>query len=210
MLMRVLALVLICLTNAACATQIPRYEGPDAGYAVASIAAKSGTEYSSYRLMFRARGGQQTQEFVWLQNNMFSSDKPDFATASESGEVNAIKLAPGEYELYSFSVYQNGYPVETTYGPREPFSIPFTVRPQQATYLGEYLAIATYGENFFGMTVKGGPIFVVSNQQARDIAITKTEEPSIKEFQAAVPGANILHPPLFAAAPSGLGSPPSR
>ncbi|MCE9522532.1 MAG: hypothetical protein K8S25_08895 [Alphaproteobacteria bacterium] len=208
MLIRTVALLLVCLASTACATQIPRYEGPDAGYAVASIAAKKGTEYSSYRLMLRTRAGQQTQDFVWLQNNMFSSDKPDFTTASESGEVNTIKLAPGEYELYWLSVYQNGYPVETTYEPREPFSIPFTVRPQQATYLGEYLAIATYGENVFGMTVKGGPIFIVSNQQARDIAIARTEEPGVTAVQAAVPGADKLRPPLFAAAPSTLGSPP--
>jgi hypothetical protein len=158
--------------------------------------------------MFRSRVKQETQEFVWLQNNMFSSDKPDFTTASESGEVNAIKLSPGDYELYSFSVYQNGYPVETTYGPREPFSIPFTVRPQQTTYLGEYLAIATFGENFFGMTVRGGPIFVVSNQQARDIAIAKAEEPGVSAVQAAVPSAATLHPPLFSAEPTGLGTRP--
>ncbi len=201
---RLCAIVLCVLAISGCATEIPRYEGPDAGYAVASIAAKSDTEYSSYRFFFRQRGVEGTRNFVWLQNNMFSSDKPDFTVPGESGEVQAIKLAPGEYELYTFSVFQNGYPAQMTYEPRENFSIPFTVRPQRTTYLGEYMAIATYGENFFGMKVKGGPIFVVSDRQARDIPIAKTEEPGITAVQAAVPGAAQLRPPLFAAVPRGL------
>jgi hypothetical protein len=204
MFARIWALIVCGAVLTACATPIRSYEGPDAGFAIATLAAKSGTEYSSYRLYLRSRDQQRQGEFVWLQNNMFSSDKPDFSEQYKSGEVNVIKLAPGDYELYSFSVFQNGYPATATYSPRELFSIPFTVRPQQAVYLGEYLAIATYGENFFGMTVKGGPIFVVSNQQARDAAIAKAEAPEVSAIQTSVPNASALRPPLFTAAPPGL------
>src|SRR6185295_18088839 len=110
MIERLLAALLSAAFLSGCATQNQQYQGADAGYAVASIAASAGTEYSSYRLFFRSRDGQREGEFVWLQNNWFSSDKPDFADGAKTAEVSVVKLAPGEYEMYSFEVFQNGYP----------------------------------------------------------------------------------------------------
>lgn len=187
-----------------CAARLEAYQGADAGVAFATIAAKSGTEYSSYRLLFRSRAEKAEGEFVWLQNNWFSSDKPDFSDATKTGEVLPVKLAPGEYELYSVSTFQNGYPATMTWSPREPFSIPFTVRTGQATYLGEFLAIATFGENVFGATVRGGPIFVVSDQRARDEPIARAEIGGFSTVQSASPRGNALPPPLFGATPPGL------
>jgi len=185
-------------------TPTAQYEGPDAGYAVAALAADSGTEYSSYSLLIRSRDKQREADFVWLQVNMFSAEKPDFSEPGKAGVVRALSLAPGDYELYSFSVFQNGYPATMTYGPKKPFEIPFSIKPGQATYLGEYLAIATYGENLFGSTVKGGPVFIVSDQAARDMKTAKDRIPAIATVQAAIPTAAQLHPPLFASKPPGL------
>jgi hypothetical protein len=204
MIKRLVVLFACACIVSACATKLAHYEGVDAGYAVATISAKKGTVYSSYRLLYRSRDRMQHGEFYWLQDNMFSSDKPDFEDPNESGEVTALKIMPGEYEIYSFSVFQNGYPSTSTYTPRQEFSIPFTIVPGETVYLGRYLAVATYGENFFGMTVKGGPIFVVSDQQARDVAIAKSELPEIAGAKSVVPTSAQIRPPLFVATPPGI------
>lgn len=198
---RTLVSVVSALALTACAGQTGQYAGPDAGYAMASLAADTGTEYSSHRFLFRSRDGTREGEFVWLQNNWFSSDKPDFTQPGKAGELTVVKLAPGEYELYSYSVFQNGYPATMTYGPRESFAIPFTVKTGQATYLGEYMAVATFGKNIFGGTVNGGPIYVVSDELTRDTAIAKAEMPAIARVESAVPKPATLRPPLFASKP---------
>ena len=175
-------LVSLCvafLAGCASTSQIPsNYAGADAGKVVLGLGAmNAGAAYSSYDLRFRRVDGAQTDtatnNFSYLSNNVFSSKKPDYQDAKETGVVIVKSLPAGKYEIINFNIFLNMGMTSSNFSSRAPFSIPFTVKAGQVTYLGNYQANKTTGKNTFGMEVPTGAVFAISQRQTAEVAIAR-------------------------------------
>jgi hypothetical protein len=177
------------------------YEGPGAGYAVTSIAVRSGGPFNTVGLHFRRRGTGDDRGRLWFSSDALTvGPKADFDTAQGKGMVGSLRLAPGEYEIFN---------VEARYGQnwfsaKQDFSIPFTVSAGTITYVGAYTFDAVYGENIFGSTVPAGPVILIRDEQARDVAAVKARLPEAAglSVQRSVPDPKALRLPYFPAAPA--------
>jgi len=127
-------------------------EVADAGYVVASVAKPAGSPYDSVTLAYRGADGA-------------GADTLAFSGGAPSSAVAVAKLPPGQYELYSFNVKGP----KQDHSPLFVFSIPFTVQSGKATYLGQYLTLDNANE----------PYFVISNEQARDMALAAKADPAL-------------------------------
>jgi hypothetical protein len=197
-LFRSIFIAAICVIVSACAGTIPRdYAGPDAGHLVVALGASAETKYSSYTLMYRKKGDKAEGMVRYLQENMFSPTKRDFDHQTENGFVAVHSLPAGEYEIYNFDVFFNGGMIQTNFGSRQDFSIPFTIIPGKAVYLGDFMAVSMTGNNIFGMSVRNGAYFVISDKQGRDLPIAKAKVPLLGNVEVAIPQATAIGNPLL-------------
>jgi len=173
-LSKIVIAILAALALAACETGAQMHAGADAGYVVASLAKPPGSAYDSVSFAFRSADGDGASALT-------------FTGGASSSAVAAARLAPGQYEFYSFNVKGAG----RDYTPLFVYSIPFTVQSGKATYLGQYLALDNANE----------PYFVISNEQARDIAMAAKADASLAAAPVigAVPNPGKL--PYFRKAP---------
>lgn len=188
----------LCLLLAGCAGSSSRYSGNDAGMVVLSIAQDKDTQFSIYRLHYRTRDKRMSDVIAWMKDSPLSADTPDFREPSKTGEVFALKLAPGDYEIFNYTIVGGG----ARHSGSEEFSVPFTIKPRETIYLGEFMGMVTHGGNLVPAAEERAPIFVVSDQLARDAAIAAREEPDIQATRDMVPAAKSLRPPLFSTVPS--------
>ena len=156
----------------------PDYEGSDAGYVVIGIGAAQGTMYTTYRFDFRKAGGSGIDSLFYFQNNSVWGRGNDYETNLETGVIDARALPPGEYELYSYKIFHITGMVDRTFSPKEEFSIPFSVRPGETAYLGNYQANGLKAKNIFGMPLPGGAYFIHSDTEERDLEIAKKLKPT--------------------------------
>lgn len=178
-----LALV-FALLLAGCATvdHVPiDYAGPDAGKVVLGMGAAAGTSYSSYSLFFRKRvvsaNGEKAAvaKFSYLQNSIFFKQAPDYQSPLEAGVILVHSLPPGDYEIFNFDIHYDGGAIQKNFGSRVDFSIPFSVKPGKATYLGNYQANKLTGKNFLGITLPLGAFFVVTDRLNLEFSIAETK-----------------------------------
>lgn len=183
---------------AACATSdaVINYKGNDAGKVVIGIGAASGTNYSSYSLLFRKIGSKEESRFIHYMHSGIYREKLDYDNLIENGIVQSHYLAPGEYEIYNFLVHLNGGTFQNHYKSKIDFSIPFSIHPNKITYLGNYQAHKITGENIFGLPVHAGAFFVVYDQHGRDLGFVKNKSPDleINNFSNQVPKAISVSP----------------
>jgi hypothetical protein len=176
-----------------------KYEGADAGYLVVALAAKAGTSYDSYTLMFRSKDRSAQGRVWWGQGNMFDRRKLDVDDGKEKGIVDVRRLPPGDYEIFNFNVFMNGGTIQKSWRSAQDFSIPFTIAPGRAAYIGEFMAVKVMGENIFGMSLLDGAYFVLSDKADRDVGAVKEREPGLSEVTNAVVDANTVGNPLIRA-----------
>jgi hypothetical protein len=181
---RILVLLLAVLLTACGSIPDVRneYQGPDAGRVAIGIGATVPTRYSSYSLVFRKVGEKDApaNRFVYFQDNSFSAQKRDYDNAAENGVVQSFRLPPGDYEIFNFDIFLNQGTVQKNFGSRQAFSIPFTVRPNETTYLGNYQANLITGKNIFGLTLPAGAVFVVSDRAQADVALAQKRLPAVQ------------------------------
>ena len=124
---------------------------------------------------------------------------PTFARRQSTGGVATLRLRPGTYEFYRFAVSAP----DMGYTPRLAFSIPIIIELGKVTYLGQYLTLGLPKEGLFGGEVLGTPYFVISNQQARDIALAAKQTPAIGTLPviSGAPDTAKLGVPYFRTAP---------
>ncbi len=177
------------------------YQGPDAGRIAIGIGAAANTHYSSYSLTFRKVGdkGSEPKRFAYFQQNEFSAQKRDYDNPVENGVVQSFRLPPGDYEIFNFDIFLNGGTVQKNFGSSNEFSIPFKVRPNETTYLGNYQANQIMGKNFFGMPLAAGAVFVVTNREKIDIKLAKKRLPdaSFGPISNATPTVQSIANPFF-------------
>lgn len=174
--MKGLIFALALAISAGCAS-VPdvanEYSGADAGRVAIGIGTAKGTYYNVYSLFFRKVGEKKSDRFAYFHENMFTAQKRDYENALESGVVQSFRLSPGDYEIFNFSIFLNGGTVQNTYGSKQEFSIPFTVKSNETTYLGNYQANKVMGKNFFGLPLPAGAVFIVSNREKDDLELVK-------------------------------------
>lgn len=197
----------------ACASAPPpiptNYAGPDAGQVLVGIGAAKGTNYSSYSFYFRRADAapqadvkQASGRFIYLQSNIFSSQKRDYDSAQENGVVLLSSLPPGKYEIHNFNIHLNAGTTQLNFGSKSDFSIPFEVQAGKAVYLGNYQANAIQGKNMLGLSAPAGAVFVVESRLDRDIALARARsgQPSVApQVLDATPSASSINNPFFAA-----------
>jgi hypothetical protein len=192
-----LVTLLASLGLASCQMAVSMYEGPDAGFAVASIAVAPDSTYENVQFDFRDRD-RNTDSYLFRVNNAdLVSPETDFHTAGAKGGVATIRLRPGQYEFYSFAVQND----DRGYTPRFAYSIPFTIEPGKVTYLGQFLTLGVLKDGVFGAAVLGEPYFVISNQQTRDLTLATKKTPELvgASVISAVPNPTTLRAPYFRA-----------
>jgi len=197
-----LGAVLLAVVLAAC-MNLKMYQGADAGYLVASLAMAHDSTYGNVQFDFRSRDGKVASYLFWVNDAAVIGPAADFHSADAKGGVATVRLAPGQYELYSFGV--KGSDLE--YAPRAAYSIPFTIESGKTTYLGQFLTLGLPRKGLFGNEILGAPYFVVSNQQARDMVLASAKVPELAPFPviAAVPDPALVHVPYFQSAPLPKG-----
>lgn len=157
------------------------YAGKDAGYLVMAFGQKTGSYYIDYSLKYRnpndPGGGSITYYPYYPDSNQRQSD---FKNSTGSGDIETVAIQPGNYEFYYFETsafYEVGL---QTFKVRDYFSIPFTIRAGEATYLGQYMMLGMYdGKDILsGARIPAGAILLVSDQKDFDVSAART--PALK------------------------------
>jgi len=170
--------MLIVMFLASC-TKIIKYEGDNKGFLVYSQAATAETDYGAYWLHVRSKNGEEAL-LGYLQNNIFSSEKRDFYDSESNGIVRIQSMPPGEYNIFKFAVSKQG---EGFPAPRsKEVSIPFTIKSNEITYIGEFLATDIVREVILGLTSSVGVTITVNDRQNRDVSIINKRQ-NIKEVR---------------------------
>lgn len=103
-----------------------------------------------------------------------AADAHDYTVGDGLGFVSATVLPAGRYEIYFYNM-QCGNRIFYS----DEFSIPFELRPGEASYSGEVRFNHRFGQNVFGMTMNFGADLQLIDGSERDIAITKREYPFV-------------------------------
>jgi len=170
--------LLLLLSACSSISTISDYEGRDAGRLIISMSTNAKEDISSYDNYFvfksKSTGEQDGKYFLFFTpctGSILFCDKtiPDFKNTTEQGVVLDVWLPPGDYEILN------------TRSETSRVSIPFTVKPNQITYLGSYhshLRGVYHKQGKAGAqgyyTYKG--YYLVSDQLSRDIDIVKKRD----------------------------------
>jgi hypothetical protein len=164
-------------------------------------------EYLSVILKICSQDGRDSLLLDNAVNDWMSSDKNDFDEPDEAGMVFTKALHAGSWKVCSYSAADT---LGKLFGPQgtlsllddllpsKDFSIPFTIAPGRATYIGDFKAVGTTDKSLLGLTVVAGPRWVVTDQSKRDIAIAQKRYPGLQSVDVAVPDVDKLNDPRFA------------
>jgi hypothetical protein len=197
------AILGIAAAGASWSKELKDYSGDDAGFMV--IAMGSGTSIESravsYTLNFRRKGSPEIGTISFTPHRPalpFLGTKRDFDEPNETGFVDVRKLAPGDYEIYRISAAMYGA-IQWRWQPDDEFSIPFTISPGVATYLGDFRGVSTSSRSAWslGAPLPTGAYFVVSNRADRDLPIARRKAPKLDQVNRAVPNGAVVASPYF-------------
>ncbi|NKF20878.1 hypothetical protein [Solimonas marina] len=184
----------------------PDYQSADAGVVVLGIGNTSKTSYNSYSLLFHVLSSNASVttadephgQFAYIPKFMMLGDDPDYGTETESCYVVVRQLPPGQYEIYNFEIVKVEGPGQTKYFSPKPISIPFTIRPHEVTYLGNYTAHGLHGRNLLGLPMYFGAVFAVEDRRATELEIARRKDSSLPtDTEDETPDPMQLHSPLF-------------
>lgn len=175
------------------ATFVPA-ENPDKGYVVGSFAVQGDNpsklakmfgggnfEYTGYYFFFRQTNAAEGMDPIigsvqFDSRPMFGGKaNSDFDVETGRGHVLVMPVAAGDYEFYRWRIYMNNGTSESSWQTREDYSIPFTIEPGKAMYIGEVNVQHTFGKNVFGMVIPSGGVFTCNDQFDRDLPLIKAE-----------------------------------
>ncbi len=176
--MRILLAAMAALVLAGCAGG---YRGADAGALIYS-SGSIGPE-SRFQLFYRTVGkssGYGHDSIDYDTHSVFA--RPADFTGHENGQVTTVCLRPGRYEVYNYEVYvpvYDGGPL--VFGPSKDFSIPFVIRPGEATYIGDFAHVSLADEVVPGIVFTAAGGFVVTDKHERDIPIARKQDPNLPQ-----------------------------
>ena len=205
----VLSVLLPCAIFAGVATATPAdgacdkynwvgaYKGADAGRLIIAFGSNHGMDYRGYRLSTAPpTGARRLPLRICTPTSTSSTLSPISGRAARTSMIPRKKrrcgscpCSPGEYEFYSFEIWSdNGYARER-FTPNQNFSVPFSIKPNTSTYVGDFRAMEVSGRNVFGLPVEGGAYFMISDQGDRDLKIAKAHDPGVSNVEKAIPDA---------------------
>lgn len=109
---------------------------------------------------------------------------PDYA-GRETGKVFVVRLPAGQYEVFDFGFGGTVAGLGTSWSSSTRFSMPFTIRPGQATYIGNFARAPSLGTPLEPQLGAAG-FFVVSDKSERDRAIALSRDPTLPDFHEQV------------------------
>ncbi|MDX2236974.1 MAG: hypothetical protein NW203_05375 [Hyphomonadaceae bacterium] len=116
----------------------------------------------------------------------------------EAGRVIVQSLPPGRYEIDDFGFTGTLIIAGVVWSSATPFSIPFTIHPGEATYIGNFARAPSLGTPLEPQLGAVG-YFVVSDQSARDLPIARAKVADLPEVRVEVTDvSNLGHPMLYA------------
>jgi hypothetical protein len=182
----------------------------DAGQLLVSVGAVARWHVDKYELRYRKRDNTQDGALIWFATGMDTTstgpdDPYDFREPRIAGTVVVRTLPAGDYEIYRADAtgvngIGSGFMQLSQYDFRQEFSIPFSVKSNETTYLGRFVA---WGGGIFALvhTYKvdlGPPLqFVVSNHIDEDSRIALKKKYVLGPVNQSVPDVNILYVPFF-------------
>jgi hypothetical protein len=159
----------------------------------------------SYAVHYKLAGASESWPFPdpyigFIPSGVWAND-PDFES-HEIGRVVVKRLKPGNYEFYTVGIdgpsnMFGGVRLES----RQNFSVPFTIKPGEATYVGDFtfiLPVVPEAAPLPRAETANGYI-VLSDQHDRDIPIAQKKTPDLGPVTVAVPDAATLGSPLIRA-----------
>lgn len=168
------------------------YSGDDAGYLIYSagsiamplafqfpykrVAGPSGEPASDWSGQIESRTGGFSR--LRVSNAEYSG--------RETGRVFVRRLPPGEYEIDDFR-----FAGTRRFSSRRPFSIRFTIRPGQATYIGNFARAPSLGTPL-QRTLGAVGFFVISDKSERDIALARARIPDLPPVTISVTDVSAL------------------
>ena len=182
------------------------YDGPDGGYLIFSV----GTLHIPMNFTFRYRSVGPAPGSTRPWNGVIECRcvgfftarmaNPDY-TGQETGKVMTHRLPPGDYEIYDFGFGGAVGSSVTTFSSGQRFVIPFTIRPGEATYVGNFARAPSLGTPLeAALGAKG--FFVISDKRERDLAIARVRFPDLAEPTVSVTDVSVFnHPALRASEP---------
>lgn len=170
------ALLLLPLQQARAADR--DYDGPDGGlliYSAGSIAIPINFAFR-YKRIRNPAGGQVSDWSGTIGCGCVGLLRARAGGADyqgrETGRVHIRRLPPGDYEVFNFGFGGSiGSTMVTTRSARR-FSIPFTIRAGEATYIGNFARAPSLGTPLQRQLGARG-FFVISNKAERDLAIAR-------------------------------------
>lgn len=191
-------LIVACLLLSGCvADRVDSdYRGKDAGTLVFSEGNIGSTLISTlhYRKVGQSSGVTFGGDGIIYNNpNSIFGYTPDFS-GHETGQVTIQHLEPGDYEIYTYQIDGTGM-VTLSWFPNKTFSIPFTIKPNQTTYIGDFECVALMGRSPLGLKLLAGGYFVVTDQHDRDIEIARKKEPGLPPVTISVTDVSKLDAP---------------
>jgi len=205
------------------------YSGRNAGYLVMSISQPRAALLSREVLVIldfhsfdRLVIGSVNYGNHNILKNVLKGDlvTPDFKDTDEEGIVVVRALPPGDYEFFQFSgeeqlgirIPRTRYtvrPGDYEFFPlagenrqaiaRARYSMPFTIKAGETTYLGNFhLLVRRQTNGFPGLNSFSGYFFRLTDENSRDLAIAKNKKPlAAGPVNVAVADEVQLHAPLF-------------
>lgn len=191
-LMRVvLSLLLFAVAAPAAALSPPEdYTGSDGGYVVYSVGSiKIGLHFNfAYHRVSLLDGTAANDWKSKIEPSVGGAfvmkvKHPDF-TGDESGHVIARRLPPGQYVVdgFFFSGWSPGMSYE--WRSKVPFSLPFTIRANQATYIGSFMRAPSGVSR--DPQLRGASYFVIANRSGRDLPIARAKFPNLPPIEVQV------------------------
>ena len=152
------------------------YVGDDAGYLAYSVGSVPQYawqyEFSYHRIDARPDG--DWKGYITPRRNIWTSKikSPDFV-GDEVGHIYVRRLPPGEYVVddFGFSGFLPGVAI-LDWSPSKKFSIPFTIRAGESTYIGTFMRL-----NNWASPQEGIGHFVIADRADRDLPLVKSRLP---------------------------------
>jgi hypothetical protein len=173
--------ILLCLASCPAIAR-GEYSGPDAGVLVISFGSL-GKQADGYTFWYKPRGqkpGWFPDDVGYEPHSILFDHAPDYS-GHEAGQVHILHLKPGDYEIYRAAIFANAGIQNFTFDLPE-FSLPFTIRPGEATYVGDLAGAAEWR----GGALQGG-YYVVSDRHERDLDIARRKDAQLPPVTVAVP-----------------------
>lgn len=204
LLLGAIACALLAVTATAAAAD--DYDGPDGGHLIFSV----GTLRIPMNFTFRYRSVHSAPGSTRPWSGViecrcvgfFSARmaNPDY-TGHETGKVMTHRLPPGDYEIYDFGFGGAVGNTVTTFSSGLRFVIPFTIRPGEATYIGNFARSPSLGTPLES-TLGAKGFFVISDRRERDLPIARQRFPAFADPTVSVTDVSVFnHPALRASEP---------